>query len=102
MRNRYISATDEAKAEYCSGKVQECAGDQNKLLEIIKSLTKLLQQKQYPDSDSLNDLADTYGDFFLMNIQKIRTKLDNQAPEPITIPRVPVKEENVFLSFQML
>ena len=102
VRNRYRSAIDEAKTEYYSGKVQECTGDQKKLFEIIKSLTKPLQQQQYPDSDSLKDLADAFGDFFIMKIQKIRTKLDSQDPEPISIPRVPVKEEDVFLSFQTL
>ena len=45
VRNRYRSAIDEAKTEYYSGKVQECAGDQKKLFEIIKSLTKPLQQE---------------------------------------------------------
>ena len=102
VRNRYISAIDEAKTEYYSGKVQECAQDQKKLFEIIKSLTKPLQQEQYPDSDSLKDLADAFGDFFIMKIQKIRTKLDSQDPEPIKILRVPVKEEEMFLSFQPL
>ena len=102
VRNKYRSATDEAKTEYYSGKVQECAGDQKKLFEINKSLTKPLQQEQYPESDSLKDLADAFGDFFIMKIQKIRTKLDSQDPEPITIPRVPVKEEDMFLSFQPL
>ena len=102
VRNRYRSAIDEAKTEYYSGKVQECAGDQKKLFEIIKSLTKPLQQEQYPDSDSLKDLADAFGDFFIMKIQKIRTKLDSQDPEPITILRVAVKEEDMFLSFQPL
>ena len=66
------------------------------------SLSKPLQQEQYPDSDSLKDLADAFGDFFIMRIQEIRTKLDSQDPEPITIPRVPVKEEDMFLSFQPL
>ena len=37
-----------------------------------------------------------------MKIRKIRTKLDSQDSEPITIPRVPVKEEDMFLSFQPL
>ena len=102
MRNRYRSTIDEAKTGYYSGKVQESAGHLKKLLEIIKSLTKPLQQEQYPNSDSLKDLADAFGDFFIMKIQKIRTKLDSQDPEPITIPRVPVKEEDMFLSFQPL
>ena len=86
------------KNECYSGKVQGCARDQKKLFEIIKSLTKPLQQEQYPDSDSLKDLADASGDLFIMKIQKIRAKLDSQAPEPITIPRVPVKEEDMILS----
>ena len=34
-----------------------------------------------------------------MKIEKIRTKLDNQDPEPITIPRVPEKEEDHFTFF---
>ena len=51
--NRYRSAIDKAKTEYHSGKVQECAGDPKKLLEIIKFLTKPVQQKEYPNSDSL-------------------------------------------------
>ena len=101
MRNRYRSAIDEAKTEHYSGKVQECAGDQKKLFEIIKSLPKPLRQEQYPDSDSLKDLADAFGDFFIIKIQKIRTKLDSQDPEPITIPRVSVKEDMLF-SFQHL
>ena len=58
-------------------------------------------QEQYPNSDSLKDLADAFGDFLMMKIQKIRTKLDSQDSEPITIPRVPVKQD-MFLSFQPL
>ena len=102
MCNRYRSAIDEAKTEYYSGNFQECAEDQKKLFEIIKSLTKPLQQEQYTDFDSLKDLADACGDFFIMKIKNIRTKLDSQDPEPITIPREPVKEEDMFLSFQPL
>ena len=47
-------------------------------------------------------MADTFDDFLIMKIQKIRTKLDSQNPEPIMIPKVPVKEEDMFLSFQPL
>ena len=101
VRNRYTATIDEAKKEYYSEKVQDCAGDQKKPFEIIKSLTKALQQEQYPDSHSWKDLADVFGDFFMMKIQRIRTKLDSQDPKPITIPRVPVKED-IFLTFQPL
>ena len=45
VRERYRSAIDEAKTAYCSAKVQECAGDQKLFFEIIKSLTKPLQQE---------------------------------------------------------
>ena len=76
--NRYRSAIDEAQTEHYSGKVQQCAGDQKKLFEIIQSLTKSIHQEQYPDS--LKDLADTFGDFFIMKIQEIETKLDSQEP----------------------
>ena len=90
---------DEVKTKYYPGKIQECAWDQKTSFEIIKSLTK---QEHYPDSDCLKDLVDTFDDCFVMKIQKIRTKLDSQNPEPITIPRVPVEEEDMFLSFHPL
>ena len=61
--------------EYYSGKVQEYTGEQNKLFEIIKSFTRLLQQEQYPESGPLKDPADAFGDFFIMKIQKIRKKI---------------------------
>ena len=50
----------------------------------------------------MKDLADAFGHFFIMKIQNIRTKLDSQVPEPITILRVPAKEEDMFLTFQPL
>ena len=63
-------------------RLQECAGDQKKFFQIIKSIIKQLQQEQYPDSDSLKDLLDALGDFFSMKIQKTWTELDCQAPGP--------------------
>ena len=81
MRNRYKSAIDKTTTEYYSRKVQECGRDQKKLFEIINSLTKPLKWEQYTYFDSLKDLADTFGDFFVMKIKKIGTKLDNPDPD---------------------
>ena len=64
----------------------------------FKSLTKPFQQEQCPDPDSLKDLVDAFGDFFVTKIQKIRTKLDSQDPEPTTIPMVLMKEDMFLLS----
>ena len=69
------------------------------LLTKFYTVTKPLQE-QHPDSTSLKDLADAFGEFFIMKIKKIRTKLDSQNPEPIMLPRMPVKD--LFLSFQPL
>ena len=47
----------------------------------------------------LKDLLDAFGDFFLLKIQKPRTKFDNNDPE-ITIPRVLTIKDGLSSSFQ--
>ena len=98
--NRHRSAIDEAKMEYYSGKVQECAEDQRNSSKSLNP-SQTIAINAIPDTDILKDLADTFCDFFKVKFHKIRTKLDNQDPEPITIPRVPMKE-HLFLSYQPL
>jgi hypothetical protein len=101
-RNQYSSALETAKTECYSNQVQMCAGDQKKLFSLIKSLTKPQQQEQYPDAASLKDLADAFGDFFVMKINKIRSKLEkiDVTPEPVERNNIPV--ENMLLAFRPL
>ena len=61
-----------------------------------------ITKEQCPDFDSLKDLADTFGDIFVTKMEKIRTLFDSEDPEPITISWMPVKDEDMFFSFQPL
>ena len=101
-RNKYRSASEAAKTDSYSNQVQKCAGDQKKLFSLIKSLTKPLQQQQYPDSASLKDLADAFGNFFVMKIKNIRSKLEKFEvdSEPIVQDEIPT--QNMLLEFQPL
>ena len=69
---------------------------------MIKSLTKPQQQEQYPDSASLKDLADAFGDFFVMKIKNIRSKLEKIEvnSEPIVQDNIPT--EDMLLAFRPL
>ena len=75
------------------------------VLEIKRSPSKSLNssQKHYKKSNIPHEKIwqTHFGDFFMMKIQRIWTKLDSHDPKPITILRMPVKED-IFLSFQPL
>ena len=101
-RNEYRSAINKAKTDYFSDKVLQCQGDQKKLFALIKSLSKPMQQEQYPDSASLHDLANAFGEFFAVKIKNIRTKLEKHELEAASITHDNIKEEEKLHAFTAL
>ena len=99
LRNECRAAVDDAKLNYYSDKVQQCAGDQKKLFALITSLKKPLQSEQYPSSTSLKGLADAFGEFFVTKIKNIRSKLEATDVEPLALPRAPINEEDKLHTF---
>ena len=75
-RNEFIHELNMAKQQYYSDKINECQGDQRKLFELIKSLSKAKEKIQYPASASREKLAKDFDDYFVTKIKAIRDELD--------------------------
>ena len=93
---------DKSRTEFFSGRIAECTGDQKKLFNEIKTLMKPTEITSYPDHESLLDLADSFGDFFVQKIQRIRKELDDLNVEPIELPVVVLSQEQKMKSFTIL
>ena len=74
--NPFIHKINMAKQQYHFDKINECQGDQRKLFELIKSLSKAKEKIQYPASASKEKLANDFNDYFVAKIKAIRDELD--------------------------
>ena len=101
-RNACRMEMDSARCSHYSDKIIQCAGDQKKLFTLINNLTKPMQQAQYPECDSLEQLASAFGNFFISKIEQIRSDLDSQDVKPIILPSVHLCEEDQLNHFQLL
>jgi hypothetical protein len=81
-RNECRQAMDAARSEHFSSKVLECAGDQKKLFNLINTLMSPPKCTVYPEHSSLPELANEFGKYFAMKIQKIRDDLDRIEVPP--------------------
>ena len=68
-RNEFIHKLNMAKQQYYSDKINECQGDQRKLFELIKSLSKAKEKIQYPVSASREKLANDFNDYFVAKLK---------------------------------
>ena len=66
---------DQAKKDYYSGKISECANDQKQLFKIVNSLFHKSKDTPLPSFESAEELADRFANFFVEKINKIRQQL---------------------------
>ena len=76
------------KSETVSSSILEMKGDSRKIFDLVSNLTGSHSENPLPESDSDNDLADRFADFFLNKIIKIRNELDGK---PMYVPTQPSK-----------
>ena len=69
-------------------------GDTKELYRNITGLTGSTSKNKLPECDNDDDVANSFADFFIEKMNKIREKLDDY---PVSKP--PVKEVNTGLSF---
>lgn len=75
-RNDFKDAIREAKREYFSGLINSCDKNQKKLFQIVKTLTRKSTENPLPKHNSLHELANDFGTFFVEKVRNIREKLD--------------------------
>ena len=65
-----------AKTKHFSDKIKECSGHQGRIFKIVEHLNNVKGKPTLPEHDDLFTLCNTFNDFFLSKIVKIRNKLD--------------------------
>jgi len=75
-RQNVIRLIGQAKMDYFSGLVQERAGDQKALFKLVNSLMNKSQTTPLPPHESLKELTDEFGKFFIDKIDQIQKHLD--------------------------
>ena len=69
--------------------ISQASSNQKKLYSIITSLTYGVRDNPLPPHESIQQLADDFGDFFISKIEKIRLEIDSQNADPPVLPMTP-------------
>ena len=78
-RNKVSTLIHDAKTDYYRTKIINCAGDQQKIFEIINELTHRKSTPKLP-SGSTEDLQKAFSDVFIQKIEKIRQIILESIP----------------------
>ena len=80
-RNRFTNTLNKAESNHYLNLIEENAGDQKKLFNIVKSLTGNQSQNPLQPHTSSKELADSFAEFFTQKIVKIRDHIDSIPSE---------------------
>lgn len=75
--SKYSSMLNNAKKSYYSEQIEGCNGNTRKLFSIVNTLCKKKQDLSLPPCESVKDLANNFGKFFVQKIEVIREKIEN-------------------------
>ncbi len=100
-RNIYASKLTQAHCDHYHSAITEASGNQRKLFGIIQELASVKQDTPLPDHESIQQLADSFGEFFINKIEDIRSEIDSQ-PCFYQAPSVPGAPRDTFSSFKEL
>ena len=75
-RSKCINICEISKIDYYRMKVDKCAGNSKKLFKLINTLTDGDKENPLPPSESLKHLANSFADFFIEKVQKIRQSIE--------------------------
>ena len=85
-RNKCRSELSNSQTRHYSDSISKAAGDQKKLYSIIASLTTIRKGTPFPPHNSIQELANDFGNFFVQKIEKIRSEIDAQNIPSADIP----------------
>ena len=77
-KNRYCNALNRAHREHYENAISDASGNQKKLFSIIQELVSVHRNNPLPDCESLQELANRFGDFFVSKIDNIRSAIDSE------------------------
>ena len=95
-RDTYKRMLKAEKKKVISEKVKDCNFDPKKLFNLVAYLTGTKKDNPLPESPSDKELANTFVDYFIGKIHKIRNELESfetYEPTRIDVPDFPVFEQ---------
>ena len=75
VRHEYKKLLNKMKMDVISNKVKECRSDSQKLYALVNNLLGTKALNPLPESNSDEDLAEEFAEFFLSKVLKIRDSL---------------------------
>ena len=100
-KNKYSFMLTKAHKEHYESEILGASGNQRKLFSIIQELSSTKKDSPLPDHDSIQQLANSFGEFFINKIQDIRDQIDIQ-PCVFQPPPVTQNPKDIFSSFSPL
>lgn len=93
-RTKYQLKLKENKFDKMKSKVNDCFGNTKRLYKLVSNLTGTEMENPLPESESDEELAEKFADFFIGKIQKIRDNLDElEEFKPVERNNVPQMNE---------
>ena len=84
QKNTVNKLIDQAKIKYYSCQINEKAGDQKQLFNVVNDLLQKSKKPLLPQSDSDEALAEQFSEFFSTKIMEIREQFPSKVTEPFS------------------
>ena len=84
IRCKYTHELNESKSQHINKLIIDCEHDPKKLFQLVSNLTGSKVENPLPEGHTNKDLADSFADFFIGKIEKIRNELA-QYPKYVPI-----------------
>ncbi|XP_050400117.2 RNA-directed DNA polymerase from mobile element jockey [Patella vulgata] len=78
-KSDHLKIISKSKQKYCRTYIQNCKNDPGKVHRFLKSLLGKKPDRKLPSSDNNKSLADSFNDFFINKIEKIRSGLNSST-----------------------
>ena len=99
QKNTVNKLIEQVKIKYYSGQINEKAGDQKQLLNVVNDLLQKSKKPLLPQSDSYEALAEQFSEFFSTKIMEIREQFPSKVTEPFSYEIV--SNTNVYLTHSL-
>ena len=95
-RKTLLKLIEQAEIKYYSGQINDKAGDQKQLCNVVNDLLQKSKKPLLPQSDSDEALAEQFSEFFSTKIMEIHEQFPSKVTEPFSYETV--SNTNVYLT----
>jgi hypothetical protein len=81
-RNKFVHLVNSEKSKFFNSEIANCAGDQKKLYTILTDILHQKDKPTLPAHDCLSDLVNTFSQYFVSKIERIRSNIPRPNISP--------------------